>query len=357
MKKLYLVDVSSFFFRAFFAIPPLTNSEGLPTNALYGFMSMTLKLLRDIRPDYMVYCLDRKEPSFRKEMYEDYKANRDEMPDDLVPQVPYIKKITEALGIPWMDKEGYEADDIIGSLCRWGRQNNLEVVIVSGDKDFAQLIAPYVTMFDTMKDLRYDEEGVKKKWGVRPDQFIDYLALVGDSSDNIPGVRGIGPKGAEKLLGEFESLEGVYQNIESISAKGTKAKLLENKDMAFLSQKLVSIATEMDLEINLNKISLQPIRHDVLQDLMQFLGFQSFLKKLEKDVGDSGSKSAEKSIETSYVSAGPEVKAYELVEVDLATFDKLVEPYSEIWALSSERGLAFSLASKLYWVSESPEAI
>jgi len=208
-KKLYLVDVSSMFFRAYYAVRMLNNSQGLPTNAIYGFLSMSLKLLRDVRPDYMVYCYDRPEPSFRKDLDPNYKANRSEMPEDLSPQIPYIKKLTEALGIAAMEKEKFEADDIIGTLTRWGLDNQLEVIIVSGDKDFAQLIGPQVSMHDTMKNKIYNSEGVYAKWGVRPEQFIDYLAICGDSSDNIPGVRGIGPKGAEKLLNEFQTLDGI----------------------------------------------------------------------------------------------------------------------------------------------------
>ena len=154
---------------------------------------MSVKLLKDVKPDYMVYCYDQPGPSFRKDLYEDYKANRGETPEELIPQIPYIKKLTELMGIPGIGKENYEADDVIGSLVKYGLDNKLEVVIVSGDKDFAQLINEKVTLYDTMKDVKYDPAGVLEKWGVRPDQFIDYLAICGDSSDNIPGVKGIVP--------------------------------------------------------------------------------------------------------------------------------------------------------------------
>ena len=186
MKKLYLVDSSAMFFRAFFALPPLTNDKGMQTNALYGFVSMTIKLLRDCKPDYIAYCFDRPEPSFRHEIFDDYKANREEMPDALKPQVPYMKKLTDALGLFSIDKERYEADDVIGSLTEWGRKQDLDVTIVSGDKDFAQLVRPCVTLYDTMKDTRLNSEGVFAKWGIRPDQMIDYLwrLRTADSSDN-----------------------------------------------------------------------------------------------------------------------------------------------------------------------------
>src|SRR3954468_11583556 len=180
MKNLYLVDASNMFFRAFFAIPPLTNPKGMPTNALYGFLAMSLKLMREVKPEYLVYCFDRKEPSFREEIYSEYKAHREEMPDNLKPQVPYLRKLTEVLGIPLLDAPKYEADDVIGTLARLGVKNHVNVVIVSGDKDFAQLVGPGISLYDTMKDVRTDVDGVKAKFGIRPDQMIDYLALVGD---------------------------------------------------------------------------------------------------------------------------------------------------------------------------------
>ena len=224
MKKIYLVDVYSFLFRAYYALPLMQTVKGLPTQALYGLVSMMIKLLRDIQPDYMVCCFDRKEASFRQKIYSEYKANRGEMPEDLVCQVPYVKRLLEGLGATCLDKEGFEADDVIGSLTKMARDLQLEVVIVSSDKDFAQLIGPYTTMFDAMKDKKYDEEAVVEKWGVSPSQMVDYLAIVGDSSDNVPGVKGIGPKGAQKLLAQFKNLDGIYKNLDHMTAKETLTK-------------------------------------------------------------------------------------------------------------------------------------
>ncbi|MBK7844736.1 MAG: 5'-3' exonuclease [Bdellovibrionales bacterium] len=280
MKRLFLVDVSSMFFRAFYAIPPLSSPKGTPTNALYGLLSMTVKLLRENKPDYMVFCYDRIEPSFRQGLYSEYKANRKEMPEELVPQVPYLKKLPEILGIAALDCPGYEADDVIGTLAKKGRANNLEVIIVSGDKDFAQLVSPFTVLYDTMKNVKYDSHGVVGKWGVAPEQMIDYLALVGDSSDNIPGVRGIGPKGAIHLLNEFRTLDGIYQNIDKISAKAQKARLIENKDMALLSQKLVTIVQDIDLDFKWDDFRLKPIDKDRLRDFLLEMGFKSFEKSL-----------------------------------------------------------------------------
>lgn len=280
MKKLYLVDVSSMFFRAFYAIRNLTSPKGMPVNALYGFLSMTIKLLRDVHPDYMAFCFDRPEPSFRKDLDPRYKANRTEMPEELVPQVPYIRVMSEALGIPCLDRPGFEADDIIGTLARVGREHGLEVVIVSGDKDFAQLIGPLVSMYDTMKDVRYDSSGVVEKWGIEPHQMIDYLALVGDSSDNIAGVAGIGPKGAQKLLKEFGSLNGIYKSLDSISSASLKKKLETGRDEAYLSQKLVTIVDQVVLEVAPEDLRLKAIDRDRLKELLSEFGFKSFAKTL-----------------------------------------------------------------------------
>jgi DNA polymerase-1 len=280
VKKLYLVDVSSMFFRAFYAIRPLSNPAGMPVNAIYGFISMTVKLLREIRPDYMAFCFDRSEPSFRKDLDPRYKANRSDMPEDLVPQVPYIRTISEALGIPCLDKLGFEADDLIGTLTKIGHDHGLDVVIVSGDKDFAQLIKPRVSMYDTMKDIRYDENGVLEKWGVEPHKMIDYLAIVGDSSDNIKGVAGIGPKGAQKLLQDFGSLSGIYENLDKISSAAMKKKLVESKDEAFLAQKLVTIVCDTPLGMEPEDLRLKPILRAQLQALLTELDFKNFARTL-----------------------------------------------------------------------------
>jgi DNA polymerase-1 len=275
-RTVYLVDVSSMFFRAFYAIRPLTNSKGLPTNAIYGFLSMTVKLLKDRKPEYIAYCLDSKEPSFRKEIDSNYKANRTEMPEDLEKQIPYILKIAEALGIRSIGFPGYEADDIIGTLAAKARKDDCDVVIVSGDKDFAQLISPHVTMQDTMKELVFNPEEVKKKWGVSPEQFRDYLAIVGDTSDNVPGVAGIGPKGAVKLLEEFGSLDSIYDSLDKIASKSVREKLEASREQAFRAQKLVTIFCDMDIPATVDDLRLQPQRTDEVSSLLSDLEFKTF---------------------------------------------------------------------------------
>ena len=320
MDKLYLVDVSSLFFRAFFSIHNLSNSKGLPTNAIYGFLSMSVKLLREVKPKYMVYCWDRPEPSFRKNLDPNYKAHRAEMPQELSVQIPPMKKLTELMGIVSMEKVGFEADDLIGSLCQWAVKKKLEVIIVSGDKDFAQLVSQQVTLWDTMRDCKYDPQGVLEKWGVCPEQFIDYLSIVGDSSDNIQGVRGIGPKGAQSLLNKWKSLDGIYKNLESISNGSHQKKLQAGKDMAYLSQKLVTIETGLDLAKKQDDLCLKEISAPALVEFLEELDFSSFKKKLlgvQTESKDQGQNQRLYSIQKggrleldSWLQKGEEVLAY-----------------------------------------------
>lgn len=378
MKKLYLVDVSSMFFRAFYAIRPLSNPSGLPVNAIYGFLSMTVKLLREIRPDYMAFCFDVSGDSFRKEIDPRYKANRAEMPADLVPQIPYIRTLSEALGIPCLEKHGFEADDIIGTLTKLGREHGLEVVIVSGDKDFAQLVKPYVSMYDTMKDVRYDEAGVIEKWGVEPRKMLDYLALVGDSSDNVPGVAGIGPKGAQKLLTEFESIEDIYGHLDKVAGASLIKKLEVGKDEAFLSKRLVTIVCDMQLGVQPEDLRLKPIVRDELAKLLADLDFKTFARTLlgsdaapvataattavqgsvshvlnpdgnEHPTVAGSAGAANSSVrraplsaapvgETRVESVAPQLGPIQETRLDLAGLAKWLKPGEETWAIQSERG-------------------
>ncbi len=360
MKKLYLVDVSSMFFRAFYAIRPLTNSAGMPVNALYGFLSMTVKLLREIRPDYMAFCFDRGEPSFRLAIDPNYKAHREEMPADLVPQIPYFRKLSEALGIPCFDKEGYEADDLIGTFTKFGREQGLEVVIVSGDKDFAQLVQPFVSMYDTMKDVRYDEAGVLAKWGVEPRKMRDYLAIVGDSSDNVPGVRGVGAKGAQKLLMEFDSLEDIYNNLDKISSASLRKKLEEGRESAFMSKRLVTIDCDVPVEKNLEDLRLKSIRREELAALLAELDFKSFARTLLGEMPSGAGTSAPKAEGTAPTVSAPSIAVAEEFgemeekRMELPELSAWLHPEAETWALQTERGsyLAQSKNGKGWIIAE-----
>lgn len=364
MKKLYLVDVSSMFFRAFYAVRPLNTSKGVPTNAVYGFLSMIVKLLKDIKPDYMAFCFDRPEPSFRKEIYTEYKANRSEMPEELIPQVPYIKKLTEVLGIPIFEKPGFEADDLIGTLTRYGQTQGMQVVIVSGDKDFSQLINDNVIMYDTMKDIRFTIEKVIEKWGVHPKHFIDYLAMTGDASDNIPGVRGVGPKGAQKLIEEFGSLENLYEHLDDVKNANLQKKLMEAKDMAFLSKKLVTIDQDMNIPLSLEGLKLQKANRDELSKVLDELEFSTFKKNL---LGEDSAAAATTDVakespaiepkSSTEVSSGANSSAaepsdaiprelqktsFDVQTLDFTSFKTWLENKKELWIVDHQREYIFA---------------
>lgn len=350
LKKLFLIDTYAFVFRSYYAIPQMENENGIPTNALYGFVSMVIKILRDHKPDYVTFCFDRKDGSFRNELYAEYKANRGDMPEDLIPQVPYLKPILDAFGLHHIDVKGFEADDIIGTLAQFGRENSMDTFIISSDKDFAQCVGPNITLFDPMRDNTYDVQGVVEKWGVNPEQMIDYLAICGDASDNVPGVKGIGPKGAQKLLAEYKDLEGIYNNIENISAKGTKAKLIESEDLAYLSKELVTIATSVEVNTEVDDLKLRAIDREKLVGLFDELGFKSFEKKL------FGTGEGEPKDKKTKITTKPKKKKKKLVfnptnfkEVSCTVDEavKLMEPYTEVWALETTRGLYFQASKKI----------
>lgn len=357
MKKLYLVDVSSMFFRAYYAIRPLTSPKGVPVNAIYGFMAMVIKLLKQEKPEYMVFCYDRKEPSFRHEMYEEYKANRTDMPDDMQVQMPYLKQIGGLLGIPGLEIPSYEADDLIGTLTEFGVRKKMEVYIVSGDKDFGQLIRPGVFLYDTMKGIKYDPAGVKEKWGVTPDKFIDYLSLVGDSSDNIPGVKGIGPKGAVNLLEQYNGLEEIYENIEKISSKSVKEKLLASKENAFLSKKLVRIVTDVEIDENLDTYKIKPLMREDLKTFLRDLNFKALEKTL---LGEESTGEPEK-----YESVAPVVEVrtadtkVEDIDVSTKTMDlgqvsKWLKKNEAVWGFIGTQGLYLGKEKELVHVQDDP---
>ena len=240
-ETIYLVDGTAYIHRAYHAIRNLTNSRGFPTNAVYGFTKMLLKLLADHHPAYLGVVFDAKGPTFRHGIYDQYKANRPPMPEDMAMQVPVIKEVVHQLGIQMMEMEGFEADDVIGTLARIGSENGFHVTMVTGDKDFRQLISPRITMWDPMKEQVTDYGGIKETYGFEPERFIDVMGLSGDPSDNIPGVPGVGEKTAVGLIQRFGSFEGVFEHLDEITQKKLKQNLQEARDMAFLSKKLVTI--------------------------------------------------------------------------------------------------------------------
>ena len=252
----YLVDGSSYIHRAYHAIRHLSNSKGVPTNAVFGFCKMILKLFDEKGPQYIAIAFDTKGPTFRHKIFDAYKATRPPMPEDLVAQLPYIKKFVRSLNVVMMEKEGFEADDIIGTMARQGDEKGFQVVIITGDKDFRQLISPRVSLWDTMKDRVTDYETFLKEYDLNPEQVIDIMGLSGDSSDNIPGVPGVGEKTAAGLIQQFGSLEAVFENLEEIKKEKLKENLKKSHEAAVLSKKLVTIDRFVPLQAEIEDLKI-----------------------------------------------------------------------------------------------------
>lgn len=291
-KTVYLIDGSGYIFRAFFAIRNLKNKSGFPTNAIFGFTKMLLKLLKDHNPKYIAIAFDRKEKTFRHEIFSEYKANRPSLDPDLAVQFDWIYKVVDAFNIKSLSLSGYEADDIIGTLAKKAKEHGRKVVIVTGDKDLMQLVEDDVYLVDELRSLKngtetfIDKEGVKKELGVLPHQVIDLLALAGDTSDNIPGVKGIGQKTAQSLIEEFGSLESIYDKSPLITQKSRREKLLEGADFAFLSKKLVTIAKDVPVGLEVEDLLLKERDDQKLAEIFTHLDFFSLAKEL-KLVGHS----------------------------------------------------------------------
>ncbi len=282
-RVLYLIDISSYFYRAFHALPALSNSRGLPTNATYGVTTMLLKVLRERQPQHLALVLDTKAPTFRHELYKEYKAHRPPMPEALATQLPYIKKITDALNLPSLGLEGYEADDLICTLVRRAREEGYEVEIISGDKDLLPLVQEGVDMWDPMKGVRYDPAAVREKFGLTPQELVEVRALAGDASDNIPGVPGIGEKTALKLIARYHSLENLLAHLDEIKEKALKARLQEHGDQARLSRRLTELEDRAPLSVDLATLHPGPPDRDALRQLFVELEFSKLIKELGVD--------------------------------------------------------------------------
>lgn len=287
MKRLIIVDISSFIFRAFFAVRPMSTPQGIPVNAAYGVMTMLMKLLQNYNPSHVILARDVKGGSFRNELYSEYKANRGAPPDDLIPQFEIIENLIDKMKIPNKYIENYEADDVIGSLVVQLEKDFDEVLIASGDKDLMQFVNEKTKMLDTMKDITYGPKEVFEKMGVHPDQIVDYLSILGDSSDNIPGVKGIGAKGASGLLDEFKNLDEIIKNIENITNKRAKTALENNVEMAHLSKSLVQIVTDLDLELKAEDLKYTLEADEDLLSYLDELNFKSIKSKISNGAGNS----------------------------------------------------------------------
>jgi len=276
--NLYLIDGNSYVYRAYYAIKVLSNSKGFPTNAVYGFTNMLLKIIREKRPDGVVVAFDSPVPTERHRMYEAYKAQRPETPGDLVLQLPYIRKMVSAFQIPIFEIPGYEADDIIATIARKAASEGADVFIVTGDKDMLQLVNDKIKMYDPMKDRIFDSGAVKERYGVEPARIPEFMALTGDAVDNIPGIKGVGEKTAKELLSEFKSIEDLLHNLQRIKKDRLRALVAENADSVRLSEKLAILDPSVPLDMNMDEFRLRDPDWLSLLSLLKELEFGSLMK-------------------------------------------------------------------------------
>ena len=286
--RLFLIDGSSYIFRAFFALPPtLKTAAGLPTNAIIGFTNLLLKFLKQYRPVYIAVALDAGRMTFRNDMYTDYKGNRPEAPADLIAQFPYFRKVLDALNLPLLELPGYEADDIIATLCERLANQGLELVVVSSDKDLMQLITNGTKLLDSAKDRWIGENEVMEKFGVAAAQVIQVMGLMGDTVDNIPGVKGIGGKTAGALIQHFLTLENLYDHLdelEQLKLRGTarvRELLKKHKGNAFLSRDLATAKRDVPIDIGLRELLFTGFNYPKIRALFTELEFPNLIKFIE----------------------------------------------------------------------------
>src|SRR5580692_9904559 len=285
-KQLILVDGSGYIFRAFHALPPMNTSRGLPTQAVYGFIRMLLKLLKDVRPSHIAIVFDSPKRTFRDDLFADYKANRSEAPNDLVVQIPYIHRAVAAFRIKSLMIEGFEADDVIGTLAKRAAKEDFVVTLITADKDFMQLVGPHVTLWDTMRDKRVGAREVRDRFGVEPSALVDIQALTGDSIDNIKGVPGVGEKTASALIQKFGSIKQLYENLDHIEESGIRGAkkvaglLAEHRAAVDLAQRLVRIETDMQLKIEPDEFAWHGVDEKLAAELMRELEFNSIIREI-----------------------------------------------------------------------------
>jgi len=287
-KVVYLIDGTAYIYRAYHAIRNLSNSKGLPTNAIFGFTRILIKLVEDRNPQYAAMFFDAKGPTFRHEVYPDYKANRPPMPEDMAVQIPYIKNVTAAYNLPIIELQGFEADDLIGTYARLAEKDGYSVVMVTGDKDFMQLVSDNVVIWDPMKDRTINIQTIREEFGVEPTQMIDVMGLAGDSTDNIPGVPGIGQKTALDLIKTYGDMERLYQEVESITKKKQRENLINYKEQALLSKELVTIDTRAPVSDEIAGFSLQAPDTGALSELFQTFEFRQLQQSVsaKSDLSD-----------------------------------------------------------------------
>ena len=341
-KKIVLIDGNSVAYRAFFALPLLNNDKGIHTNAIYGFAMMLDKILTDEKPSHVLVAFDAGKTTFRHETFEEYKGGRQKTPPELSEQFPYIRKLLDAHGIRHYELENYEADDIIGTLSKQAEEQGFEVKIVSGDRDLTQLATDKTTVLVTRKGVtdmeEYTPEHIQEKYGLSPMQIIDMKGLMGDASDNIPGVPGVGEKTAIKLLKEFESVEKVLDSIDQVRGKKLKENLTTYKEQAIMSKKLATIFREAPIEVGVDETSFTGPDHEQVVNLYKELGFQSLLEKLD----DSFTVDEEETLTDIQYEMVENVTA-DLLKQDSAFYVEIIEDnyhYAPIlgFAISNEAG-------------------
>jgi DNA polymerase-1 len=308
-ERVFLIDGAALFYRSYFAFirNPLFNSKGENTSAPFGFCNTLVRLIGEEKPDYLAVVFDTAEPTFRHKLYPDYKATREKMPEEMRQQYPRILEFLDLMNIPRLEKVGFEADDLMGTIALREAKNDREVYLVTGDKDFMQLLQPRIFMYAPGKGGEAAEIGdataVEKKFGCRPDQVIEVLGLMGDSSDNVPGVPKVGPKSAQKLIAEFGSIDKLYANVESLKASKMKENLIAFREQALLSRELVTIDTDVDFSYNINDFTLDRLTYEDVEPWfreMEFSGIWQRLADLEVISGPQEVKSEAAAIATNY---------------------------------------------------------
>lgn len=347
MDKIILLDGNSLSYRAFYAMPALQNKSGLYTNSVYGFTLMLERMLEDIKPKYALVAFDKGKQTFRHKTYQDYKGTRDKTPSELVEQFSYVRELLDSYGIKYEEHFDYEADDIIGSYAKLAEKAGLEVIIISGDKDLTQLASDNITIYYTKRGVtevdHYTPEFINEKYGLSPEQIIDMKGLMGDKSDNIPGIAGIGEKTAIKLLAEYKTVENVLDNIDNISGKKLKERLAEGKEDALLSKELATIFTEVPVENKLEDLTFSENRSKK-KELFEKLEFVSFLKKLaENDDVDVDGKE-EKELEI--------INADEKTELSFENSSLHIECFTEDYHNSDVVNIAVYKDENVYIFSE-----
>jgi len=300
-EKLFLIDGNSYCYRAFYAIKELRNSKGKPTNAVYGFILMLKKLLEKEKPAYLAVAFDMKGPTFRHEQFEDYKVHRKPMPDDLVSQMGLIKETVLAYNVPIFEKQGFEADDILATIAKKASQQGIDVYIVTGDKDMLQIVDKFIKVYSTHKDdLIYDSQAVIERFsGLGPENITDFIALAGDATDNIPGVRGIGEKTAIELIKEFGSLDNLYKNIDKIKSESRRKMLSEQEDSARMSKELATVDADVPIEIDVENMRVKCPDSEKLLEIFKELEFKNFAREIASSNSDVHKEACYKTIASS----------------------------------------------------------